>query len=157
MEGVFAMRATRQQPIATQATATPYIMAVTIIVVAFFALVFGILYIRPQMDVLLLFGGVGTLATVLMGQSILFIKQRETAIKVNGVLHELMDARSAQDRAEGAREGAAQEQARVAEQRRVSALTAGTLAPGVVPVPSTPIPVVVANETPIPVVQEEKR
>ena len=121
-----------EQTVHKQASGTPYIVATVIIVVAFMALIFGILYIRPQVDVPTLLGAVGALATLVFGQAVLFIKQRETAIKVDGRLQELLDARSGKDRAEGAREGADVEQQRVAELKRVAALTGA--APGPSPV-----------------------
>lgn len=149
----------------------PYIIAgvVLALIAALFSL--GLLFLRPELDALLLITAItGVFGTMFTGISA-FIKSQETHLVVNSQLSAWKAEFSRMSRAEGIIAGTQEEQTRVAEQLRIkldsaSVVPAFVVAPAPIPtsvsVPSLkseiPIPVTVINpaEEPVITVDAEK-
>lgn len=135
---------------------TPYILAVVILVLIGALLVGAVLFMRPNLDPLLLIVSVfGILGTIFTGIAA-FMKSDETHRTVNSQLSAWKEEFSAMKRAEGIIAGTETEQKRVAEQKRVEA--AGPTTPtNTLSTTTEPVPVaIVDTEKPVPVIVEKK-
>lgn len=133
----------------------PYIWAAIIVMLIGVIFVGMVLYLRPQLDPLLVITpAMGLMATVIAAVAG-FIKNQETHRTVNSELSGWKKDNTALRLAEGEIIGAQKEQERVAEQKRISALTA-PVAAAIPAAPVAPVPVVVENKEAVPVVVHDK-
>lgn len=109
-----------------------YIWAVVVLVLLGGLISLGVLFVRPGSDPLLVLGAVGALVTLIGTAVAGFLKAQEakdqaveTHLMVNSRLKAWMDEHAKNARNEALLEGAAREQARVAEQRRLAGILSG--------------------------------
>lgn len=108
---------------APAASVMPYIWAAVMMFLVGVILIGMILYLRPTYDPLVVIGGVGGLMTTFVGVIATFIKSQETHLTVNSQLTMWKKEFQELKHAEGLIQGTHDEQNRVAEQKRVAALT----------------------------------
>ena len=102
----------------------PYIWAAIIFMLLGGVFILGILFIRPNVDPLILITTVFGMAGTMFTGVAVFIKSQETHSSINGRLAEWKKDFYELARLQGVREGASEEQARVAEQLHVITIPA---------------------------------
>lgn len=136
----------------------PYVWASLILFLLGIILVGMVLFLRPQLDPLLVITPVfGFIISIAAGIAA-FMKSQETHLSLNGQLTAWKKEFYAMSHAEGIIVGTQNEQARVAEQKRIVALTVqslsgtptsqATLTPATPPL-ATPPPITPAPTTPV--------
>ncbi len=105
---------------------TNYLITIVVMLAMSGMLVLAIIYLRPQMDPLLVVGGVGAIMGPTMTGILSFLKSQETLVQsketnlaVNGRLEAFSGATSVAARAEGIIAGTASEQQRIESARVV--------------------------------------
>jgi hypothetical protein len=134
---------------ATQSSTMPYIIAIVMLVLIGTIFIGGVLYLRPALDPLILITAVfGFLVPTFAGVAA-FMKSQETHLTVNSQLTAWKAEFKALSHAEGVIAGVTGEQERIAEQKRVLALTAVVSVPAGTTI--EPVPVTVISPSPLPV------
>ena len=101
----------------------PYVVTVAMLLLLGIVLVGLCLYLRPTLDPVVITGVVFAFLTPTFTGIAAFLKSQETHLTVNSQLTSWKSEFYAMSHAEGMLKGASEEQARVAEQKRVAALT----------------------------------
>lgn len=154
----------------TKPSAMPYVWAALILFLIAALFIVAILYIRPELDPLILISAILGAFSVLFSSVAAYLKSQETHLSVNSQLTEWKKEFFNMAKSEGLIEGAKTEQARIAEQTRLKmgvaavpvavpmpmAMAAPVAAP-LAAAPAEPIAVVVKNVQPVPVVDKSKK
>jgi len=122
----------------------PYIWAIVILVLIGAVFILSILWLRPQSDPLVIISTVVGIVGLILGQVIVFMKTTETHDTVNSRDTEWKSDFAELMRAQGKLQGMIDEQSRVAEQKRILAMT------------ESATPVEIVNVAPVPVTETKK-
>lgn len=136
-----------------KASNTPYLVAVVVMVLIGVVVVMAIVLFRPAVDNSQLIATVLSIIVPTTAAILSLMKSQETHLTVNSQLAQWKLDFADLKRAEGERLGIAGEQARVAELRKTAAAER-PIAEAAMPATaaSVPVPVVIANPDPVPVI-----